>query len=214
MKTAHFLVARAQNQRGAALVVSLVLLAVVTLIGVTGMQNSTSALKMATAAQDHATAFAAAEAALIQVEQQLAMLPPDREKLLSTCTGAGCYSKTCNAGLCFQGAFINVDSEFDCKVSDPTGTIQAIDFWSDSTLNIWKTASRYKKIKIERLDAEVKYITEFLCYVKRDAITPFSGAAGEKNNGAPLFRITTLAEGNGLRGRVMLQSTYKVLAGH
>ncbi|HEY6529366.1 MAG TPA: PilX N-terminal domain-containing pilus assembly protein [Cellvibrionaceae bacterium] len=204
----------AQHQKGAALVVSLVLLAVVTLIGVTGMQNSTAELKMATAAQDHATAFAAAEAAMVQVEQQLATLPPDREKLLSTCTGVGCFNKTCSQGLCFQGAYINVDSEFDCKVSDPTGKIKAIDFWSDSTLNIWKTSTRYKTIKIERLDANVKYITEFLCYVKRDSVTPFSGAAGEKNNGAPLFRITTLAEGNGLRGRVMLQSTYKVLAGH
>ncbi len=202
------------RQRGAALVVSLVLLAVVTLIGVTGMQHSTTELKMATAAQDHATAFAAAEAALVQVEQQLALSPPDREKLLSTCTGAGCFNKTCNGGLCFQGSFINVDSEFDCKVSDPTGKIAVIDFWSDSTLNIWKTATRYKKIKIDRLEADVKYITEFLCYVKRDATTPFSGNTGEKNNGAPLFRITAFAEGNGLRGRVMLQSTYKVLAGH
>lgn len=202
------------KQQGAALVVSLVLLAVVTLIGVTGMQSSTSELKMATAIQDHATAFAAAEAALAQVEDQLAIAPPDREKLLSTCTGTGCYSKTCSAGLCFQGAYLNVDSEFDCKVADPTGKVQAIDFWSDSTLNIWKTPSRYKSIKIERLEAEVKYITEFLCYTKRDAITPFSGVAGEKNNGAPLFRITAFAEGNGLRGKVMLQSTYKVLAGH
>ena len=83
---------------------------------------------MATAAQDHATAFAAAEAALTQVEQQLAMSPPDREKLLSTCTGSGCFNKTCNEGLCFQGTYINVDSEFDCKVSDPTGKIAAIDF--------------------------------------------------------------------------------------
>jgi type IV pilus assembly protein PilX len=212
VQTTEFKSMRAQQ--GAALVVSLVLLAVVTLIGVTGMQNSTSELKMATAAQDHATAFAAAEAALTQVEQQLALSPPDREKLLSTCTGTGCFNKTCNGGLCFQGTYINVDSEFDCKVSDPTGKIASIDFWSDSTLNIWKTASRYKKIKIDRLDADVKYITEFLCYVKRDAVTPFSGAAGEKNNGAPLYRITAFAEGNGLRGRVMLQSTYKVLAGH
>ncbi|RYZ96204.1 MAG: hypothetical protein EOO68_17240 [Moraxellaceae bacterium] len=85
MKYSQHTVKTAQNQSGAALVVSLVLLAVVTLMGVTGMQNSTSGLKMATAAQDHATAFAAAEAAMTQVEQQLAMLPPDREKLLSTC---------------------------------------------------------------------------------------------------------------------------------
>lgn len=203
-----------RSQRGAALVVSLVLLAVVTIIGVAGMQNSTAELKMATAAQDHATAFSAAEAAILKVEQQLALSPPDREKLLSTCTGTGCFTKTCNGGLCSQGIYINADSEFDCKVSDPTGKVEYVDVWSDPSLNIWKTTSRYKTIKITHLDAEVKYITEFLCYVKRDASTPFSGAAGETNNGAPLFRITALAEGNGLRGRVMLQSTYKVLSGH
>jgi type IV pilus assembly protein PilX len=203
-----------RSQNGAALVVSLVLLAVVTLIGVTGMQSSTSELKMATAAQDHATAFSAAEAAILQVEQQLALAPPDREKLLSTCTGSGCYSKTCTGGLCFQGTYLNSDSEFDCKSIDPSVKVAPVDFWRDATLNIWKTSARYRTIKITHLDAEVKYITEFLCYVKRDAATPFSGAAGEKNNGAPLFRITAFADGNGLRGRVMLQSTYKVLSGH
>jgi type IV pilus assembly protein PilX len=212
MKPQHLSMLIRSKQNGAALVVSLVLLAVVTLIGVTGMQNATTELKIATAAQDHATAFSAAEAALLQVEEQLALLPPDREKLLSTCVGERCFTKTCSAGLCFQGAYINADTQWDCKTT--SGAAEAIDYWSDATLNIWKTAARHKSIKINRLDAEVKYIVEFLCYVQRDPLAPFNATtASTKNNGAPLYRITTLAEGNGARGRVMLQSTYKVLSG-
>jgi type IV pilus assembly protein PilX len=203
------------RQTGVALIVSLILLATVTMMGVASMQSSTSEFKIASGSQDHATAFAAAEAALVQVEQTLAIAPPDREKLLGTCTGTGCFNATCSGGLCFQGLYANGDSEWDCKVFDAASAADRIDFWSDTTLNVWKTSSRYKTIKIERLDAEVKYIVEFLCYVQRDKFTTFSpNTLTEKNNGAPLFRITTLADGNGARGRVMLQSTYKVLAGH
>jgi Tfp pilus assembly protein PilX len=49
--------------------------------------------------------------------------------------------------------------------------------------------------------------------VDRDMSTPFSGLPGEQDNGAPLFRITALAKGNGGRASVALQSTYKVLNG-
>ncbi len=203
-----------QRQAGVALIVSLILLAVISVMGITGMQMATQEFKMATSTQDRATAFAAAEAALTKVERNLATDPPDRENLLSTCTGSDCYNATCTGGLCFDGTYLAADTEWDCVVGTSSSNAERMEFWSDATLKVWTNRAKYKTLTVDNLDADVKYIIEFLCYVQRDSSTVFSGASSTlKNNGAPLFRVTALAEGNGGKGRVVLQSTYKVLAG-
>jgi type IV pilus assembly protein PilX len=215
MALSKFLNQQPNAQRGAALVVSLLLLAVVTVIGVSGMQHASSELKLAGSTQDRARAFAAAEAALTQVERALALSPPDPGKLYNLCVGSGCFNATCAGGLCFGGKYKNGDTEWDCTVVDPAATSERVTYWSDATLNVWGDTSKHQTLAVDQLDTDVKYIIEFLCYVQRDASTTFSAAtAAEKNNGAPLFRITAFAQGDALRGRVMLQSTYKVLAGH
>jgi type IV pilus assembly protein PilX len=201
-------------QKGTALIVSLIILAVVTLLGISGMQSSNTELKLAASLRDRGVAFEAAEAALSIVETNLANDPPNREKLFSTCTGAGCYSKTCEGGLCFDGEYLLTDSEFQCEVANYAGTTRRVTFWDDTTLNVWANTARHQKLNIDSLKSDVKYIVEFLCFVPRDKDTPFSSVVGENNNGAPLFRITALAEGNGDRASVALQSTYKVLNGH
>lgn len=202
------------QQSGTALIISLIILAVVTLLGVTGMQSSNTELKLAASQRDRGVAFEAAEAALAIVEKSLADNPPQREKLFSTCSGSGCYVDNCEGGLCFDGSYLISYSEFDCEVADYASTSRRVNFWSDPDLNVWETESRHQTVKIESLKTDVKYIVEFLCYVPRDQETPFSEKVGENNSGAPLFRITALAEGNGGRAAVALQSTYKVLNGH
>lgn len=100
-------------QQGAALVVALIILLVVTLLGVTGINNSSTELKLATAAQNRALTFEGAEAALKATEvtfQEAANLP----KLVdfyNTCNGAQCYTEACNAGRCFKGDFDGSDIE-------------------------------------------------------------------------------------------------------
>jgi len=200
------------KQSGTALIVSLIILAVVTLLGVTSMKSSNTDLKLAASQRDRGVAFEAAEAALVIVESNLANSPPSREKLFSTCSGSGCYNETCNDGLCFAGNYLATDTEIDCQVADSSE--RRVDFWSDATLKVWETEGRYKTVKIDNLKTDVKYIVEFLCFVPRDADTPFDEADSLTwNNGAPLFRITALAQGNGGRASVALQSTYKVLNG-
>ena len=204
-----------RRERGTALIVSLIILAVVTLLGVTGMQSSNTELKLAASQRDRGVAFEAAEAALAMVEKNLADNPPALEKLFSTCSGGGCYNATCQGGLCFDGDYRSSYSEFECQVADYAESSRRVEFWSNKTLNVWETNNRHQTMKIDNLKTDVKYIVEFLCYVPRDDMTPFEPTDKDTwNNGAPLFRITALAKGNGGRASVALQSTYKVLNGH
>lgn len=205
------------RQSGTALIVSLIILAVVTLLGITSMQSSNTELKLAASQRDRGVAFEAAEAALAIVEKNLADNPPLREELYSTCSGAGCYNATCTGGLCFDGSYLVSHREYECEVADYAGSggSRRVNFWSDPNLKIWETEGRHQTVQIDNLKSDVKYIIEFLCYVDRDKDTIFDPIDENTwNNGAPLFRITALAEGNGKRASVALQSTYKVLNGH
>lgn len=202
------------NQSGAALIVSLIILAVVTILGITSMQGSNTELKLAASMRDRGVAFEAAEAALAIIETQLADDPPSRMELLSNCTGSKCFNATCNEGLCFDGDYLLSYSEYECQIANYAGTTKRVDFWSNKTLDVWKNAARHKTLLVDGVKTKVKYITEFLCYVARDENTPFTELPNENNNGAPLFRVTVMAKGNGNRASVALQSTYKVLNGH
>lgn len=199
------------RQQGAALVVSLVLLAVITLLGVVSMQSSNAELKMTGTMRDRGVAFEAAEAALSIVEKNLADSPPLLNDLYSDCTGPTCFNELCTNGLCFEGKYLSSYSRYECEVSDYSGSTRRINFWSNKTLNVWGNPARHKTLLVDNLDKSVKYIIEFLCYVQQDESTPFSHLPSEANLGVPLYRITVLAEGNGDRATVALQSTYKVL---
>ncbi|MEY4588095.1 MAG: hypothetical protein RL497_171, partial [Pseudomonadota bacterium] len=101
-------------QQGAALVVSLVILAVVTLIGVAAMQNSALELKLVASTKDRATAFQAAEAALALYETILQNTPPSLANLSDNCAPGDACFVNCNTaaagekkGLCFQGSYTN-----------------------------------------------------------------------------------------------------------
>ncbi len=201
-------------QRGTALVVSLIILAVVTLLGITSMQSSNSELKMAASMRDRGVAFEAAEAALAVIEAQLANDPPNRADLFSNCATPECFNKTCDKGRCFDGDYRSGDPEFQCEVASYADKSKRVEFWSDPKLNVWQDTTKHKSLLVDGIKTRVKYIVEFLCFVPRDNFTPFSNKENENNSGAPLFRITALAEGNGGRASVALQSTYKVLNGH
>lgn len=202
-----------RKQSGAALVISLIILSIVTILGVSSMQSSSTELKMAASLRDRGIAFEAAEAALVIVEKSLADNPPERADLLSSCITGNCYNSSCNGGRCFDGMY-PITSEFDCEVANGANVSERIDFWSDKTLDVWNSPARHQTLLVDNVTSPVKYIVEFLCYVPRDKDTRFSADPNEHNNGAPLFRITAMSRGNGNRSSVALQSTYKVLNGH
>lgn len=203
---------RASAQGGATLIVSLILLAVITILGLASIRNSSLELKMAASARDRAVAFQRAEAALTRIERSLATTPiPYRmEHFLTTCTGDNCFDPDCKKGLCFAGDFDNAVSTTQCKTVKAGNTQK--EFWKDK--NIWNDAGKHKKAYVGKTSGTanvdpVKYIVEFMCFVPRTEQT-IASPDKEGDTDVPLFRITVKAEGEASRATVMLQSTFRV----
>lgn len=206
-----------KRQKGAALIISLIILGVLTLIGVTSMQRSGLELKMVSSAHDRSVAFEGVETALLKIEEQLSSNPPPLANHYSNCSGLGCFNTECKNGLCFAGEFYPSQERAQCYISDPESKNQK-DFWSDNELDVWASAARHSTISIDGLNTPVKYIIEFLCFtnVGAELGAGFStqgatATTSENENYKPLYRITAMASGNASRATVVLQSTYRIV---
>lgn len=203
-----------KTQNGSALIVGLIVLAVVTVIGVSSMQSANTELKLAASLQDREIAFQAAEAALAEIGKDLITNSPPISTLIEDCTGSDpshpCFNPLCDNGLCFSGKFTSADDQIYCQATDFSGVSRGVEFWSDSGLNVWSDSGKHKTLTIDGVTTPVKYITEFRCFVPKHAEIPFTVKDGERNNGAPSFRVTVVAQGNGKRSTVALQSTYTI----
>jgi len=73
MKAIHF--SSQANQRGAALVMALAVLVLLTILGISAMKSSTLEYRMATSIQDKSTAFQAAESALSESMASVTLNP-------------------------------------------------------------------------------------------------------------------------------------------
>ncbi len=209
------------KQSGAALIMSLVILAAITILGVTNIESSSLEMKMVSAQKERNTRFAVAEAALRRAELELennATISKVTDLMPDECTGNWCFNEDCSGGtpggsdiggLCFQGNYEITDIyRYQCESFD--GIDQR--FWEDPS--IWSDDSKHQDIDINIGDStsvNAKYIIEFLCFVPDpESGLPFNlTPIGNGNNGEPLFRISVLVEGSGDRSSsVMLQSTY------
>lgn len=199
------------KQTGAALIVSLILLGIISILALSFSYSANTEMKVVASQKERGVAFQAAEAALAIVEQQLATNPPPIEMLWSSCNGQGCFTPTCTGGLCFAGEYLSSQTRYLCKTVKPATTTQVIPFWEDPVLNVWKDSARHREIEVASVNATVKYIVEFMCFVRKDTMTTFDGEKDNQNNGVPLFRITAMASSNGDRANVALQSTFKLL---
>ncbi len=171
---------RRTGQRGSVLIVSLLILLVMTLIGVTAMNTSTLEQKMAYNYRDHQLAFQAAEAALRDGEAFVAATPLTAADFSSACTG----------GLC----------------TEASGTTPV---WLDQTLNVWSNAGLHRTATFTTAGGEVLeqpvYIVEWLGNVVPTGSTATTAGPGDPE----MYRITALATGGTTQARVMLQSTYE-----
>ena len=204
-----------KQQAGTALIVSLIILLVVTLLGVASMQTSTFQMKMASSNKERQTVFAIAEAGLREAEKQLEASPPQRAQIFDSCTGDTCFNQECKGGRCFSGKYPEnaptLDS--DCSLwasssyddSDPDA--DSTKFWSDTSLDVWSNSGLHQTIAVPGSTKDVKYILEFLCFANQPPPEALVSAGGD---GLPLFRITALAEGNDSRVKVVLQSIYSL----
>ena len=201
MSTKSRYVKTMSKQRGAVLLASLLILLVMTMLGVTSMESGGLQMKMTSNTRERQIAFETAEIVLATIEQEIQDFPFDSDQLQDCVSGdADCFDDTCAGGLCFNGTF-PVGSDFlSCGLeADDDGPT---DYWEDDTL--WASAARHLTKNLPNVDNDPKYIIEFLCYVQPDESTALSATVG-----SPYFRITTLAESNGGKAEVMLQSTYR-----
>lgn len=216
------------HQKGAALVVSLVILAVVTLIGVAAMQNSSLELKLVASSKDRLTAFQAAEAALALYEQQIILNPPTLDQLSNNCNGdpmcfVNCAQAANNSGFCFQGTYINGQGKANCSLAgnqpfDPVASIRA-DNYDKNSLRI----NAIRDIVGEIQTTPVRILTEFLCFVEKPDLSRGvkSRLSAEENSSyisldfsnnqlVPLYRLTAVADGDALRSHVVVQTILRL----
>jgi type IV pilus assembly protein PilX len=200
------------RQQGATLIVSLVILAVVTLLGVASMRSSNMELRMAASARDRAVAFQRAEAALMYVESALSTSPYSKASFDSNCTGT-CFTKECDSGLCFSGDYDSQGRPDQCNLVDPNDIAKPA--WAQNSF--WEQEGKYRTQvvpgTVQDSDPEpVKYVIEFLCFAPSGDRDIYGGAGGVVREGdtyVPLYRITARAAGEAGRSTVVLQSVYR-----
>lgn len=218
------------KQRGATLIVALVLLAIVTIVGIAGMRGSNLEMKMIASARDRAMAFEAAEAALKIVENNLIKYAlkqplPAGVTIPDLTNVASVFSKDCKTekGYCFTGVIDAAKPYESCtnyNVDEPVNT----PLWEQAS--IWNTASLTQTVTVATTPdgkaaegavgtMQAQYIVEFMCFTLKDKT--FFATEDDKNNNTaseathmPMYRITASVEGLGGRSRVMAQSLVKI----
>lgn len=186
------------RQKGATLIISLVLLLVATLIGVGGMETTVVEEKMSGSYRDHQMGFESAEQALLEGENFVE----------STEFTFSDYSATCANGLCFNGTWDSTNPNASCQL-DGSGT----DVWvKTDSINIWSSANtRTISDALLGINQAPQYIVEFLCHAPTSTssnLEPYVESNGWQAQYGLLFRITALGTGGSNNARVMLQSTY------
>jgi type IV pilus assembly protein PilX len=201
------------KQSGAALVVALVVLAVVTVIGVSNIQSTTLEMRMAASLIDRAKAFALVEAALIYAEGELeggGLVTIDA--LYDDCSlAAGCFNSDCDGGFCADVDYPSTSDRYSCTVAPNSASTPRTIYWKRT--DIWEDDSLHHQTpETAEFPVPIKYIYEFLCYIDTSSGTP--------DEGKPLFRITAFLDAGvsehhedsdipwRSRSPVMLQSTY------
>ncbi len=208
------------HQDGSVLIVSLILLLILTVIGVSSINNIGMNERMAGNYKDHDLAFQAAESALAAGEKEAEGLAGiflgaglDEITDYFTCSDSksNCFTPTCLEGLCFNGSYPAISSGGSsagiCSPSNP-----ATPLWE--TPSTWTTAGKaaIHTSQLTGLAEKPKYIIEFKCYVLADPQVPASTSGPNYGTDwAYMFRITALGTGSTLQSKAMVQSTFKVL---
>ena len=186
------------TQCGSLILVTLVILAIVTVLGVSTMDSARLEMEMSSNSRSYQEAFEAAEYTLAWVEADIAassFFSTDSLANITPACGTVCFSSSCTNGYCFNG--INPDNTSTCKLDAPT-----LQPYQDAA--IWSTASKHRTLAVPNTSITAKYIIEYRCYTSRDPTLPYSNG-----NSTRMFRITTYVVGEGGRSRIMLRSMIK-----
>ena len=170
----------ANRQSGVVLIVSLVLLLIMTLLGVSNMRTSTVQLNMAVNSQSRSEAFSAAEFVLKSVSSEIQTdfaTKYDPDRFINNCSGNSCYAASCNNGLCFEGD-ASWNSPPECSLDNGSSGMLQDFIWMRDSGAVWKEPARHatRSISVPRssqsnagnIDFQASYIVEFLCYTHKD----------------------------------------------
>jgi len=175
-----------QRQRGAVLIVSMIVLLLLTILGVTSMRTTALEERMAGNARDRHVAFEAAEAALA-----------DAEDFVATIATTGPFDLNGADGLYSDDTSLaNIETYVSWDGVDPTrGFINATNIGTGEGLG---TPPKYV----------VQFITSFGTEVDRTNLDNYGQGTGGGKTG--LFRITARGTGGSDNSVVFLQSVYGV----
>jgi type IV pilus assembly protein PilX len=180
-------VAHAKSQRGATLIIALILLLIITMVALSGVETVTLEEKMTANTYDRSLAFQSAEAGLRVGEAiALAQSQSDNDGFDNegkyTDAGDTCGASPCQNGLCSQ-------PDKDCP-----------DRWLDSGFNGWQTANG---TNIGSMGSSAQYFVEFL---GDDYLCD-----PDDKDSAPScsrYRVTARSNQGAERASVILQSIY------
>lgn len=191
------------KQKGSVLIVSMVLLFLLTLVGVTSMSTTSLEEKMAGNLRNQQLAFQAAEAALREGERFV----------LNTTGLSGTVDDNCTNGLCTR-------RENDANYVSSAGCVKATDGsyvadsgwvnprWlengCDTSWDVWSNSAKYRQYVFKFAESfdKPKYIIEFL-----NQLDCPGSAVG--SNDCELYRVTAVASGGSSDSSVTLQSTFR-----
>ncbi|NKB99261.1 MAG: pilus assembly protein PilX [Pseudomonadales bacterium] len=169
-----------KTQTGVALFISLVLLLVLTIIGVSSVQTTSLEVRMTRNEHDSILAFQAAESAL-----------RDAEAVIETLASTADFTDGGNNGL------YNVADLGDEQIW------QDEDVWDDAN-------SRETETEVEHVQGQPRYIIEYVASVLREENAyqlddPYASGGGDR---VEIFRITARGIGGSANSQVTLQSSY------
>ncbi|KEQ15016.1 pilus assembly PilX family protein [Endozoicomonas numazuensis] len=176
-------------QPGSVLLVSLVLLLILTVAGITSIRMTSLEEKMTGNFRNEQLAFHSAEVGVLEAESYVE----------NTVFSLSNFDSGCSNGLCFSGS-----NSIDVGTCE-NGTAKP---WEDES--VWTTSTKHRTtvINLAGISAQAKYIVEFRCYLPKESDGPIPDPASF-TDWAQFYRITVLATGGSTDARVMLQTTYK-----
>jgi type IV pilus assembly protein PilX len=186
-----------KQQRGALMLVTLVILLIITLLGMATVDTTGLEMQMSSNSRQQQATFEAAEYTLSWVENELQTNGYFSDNQLNnTSCGSVCFSNACTNGYCFYGSNPNT---FLCTLTVPTTT----EPYADGAL--WANSSgKHQTLTVPDSGLTAKYIIEYWCYTAKDLSLPF-----DDSNKAHVYRITALATSADGRVRTMLRSVIR-----
>ena len=186
-----------KQQRGALLVITLIMLVIISMLGMSTMGTTGLEIQMSNNSRAQQASFEAAEYTLSWVEDSIQTTSFTNANLTNSNCGSICFDTTCSNGYCFRGN--DADSWNQCVVDDSNP-----DPYTESA--IWSNSNFHRTLAIPNTGITAKYIIEFRCYTALDPTLQM-----DVTNFTRVYRISAYTVGEGGRARTMLRSTMKEL---